>query len=198
MPVRVKPKEKEPPKEKKPAVASSKSSLTNLVKRPTVDNKAIQLAQAKRDQEARDAARDARELKAQRDRILSDVDGAIGGATSRLSKSGVAISPGQDFGGAAAAAAGQYGDSLKAIYDAKWTLKSDAYDDDTAASVRVIVRRDGSVVSATMTKPSGNAGFDRSVRAVLNDVTRVLPFPTEMKDSEREFTWRFVRRTRAG
>jgi hypothetical protein len=33
---------------------------------------------------------------------------------------------------------------------------------------------------------------------VLNNVTRVQPFPPEMKESERVFTWRFEKRTRAG
>ena len=115
---------------------------------------------------------------------------------STANRPGVVTSPGIDTSGGAASA--DYGDGLKTIYDASWVLNTDSYDDEAVAGVRVVVRRDGSIVSASLTRPSGNAAFDSSVKATLNKVKRVNAFPPEMKDAEREFTWKFVRRTRTG
>lgn len=132
----------------------------------------------------------------QRTKIASDVTGTLAGVGKNLSRSTVVTSIGTDTSGGAIS--GRYGDGLKAIYDRNWVLNNDLYDDETVASVSVVVRRDGSVKSATMTRSSGNAAFDRSVRAALNNVKTVQPFPPEMKDAEREFTWKFERKTRIG
>src|ERR1043166_1652985 len=169
---------------------------TTVIKRPNsnaVDKAAMQLAQAQRERDARAA----REAKAQHDRAISEITGVINNVGSGLSRSTV-TSPGIGDGTASGVATGRYGDALKAIYDAKWVLNTDLYNDEPATTVKVVVRRDGTVVSAVITKPSGNASFDRSVRATLNAVTRVLPFPPDMKELEQEFTWRFERKTRVG
>jgi colicin import membrane protein len=166
---------------------------TTVIRRSNVvDKAAIQLAQAQREK----IAREAREAQARRNQAISDINIIISGVNNGVSRSSVVSSIGTDSSGGVAS--GRYGDGLKAIYDSKWILNADAYDDETAASVKVRVRRDGSVVSAIVTKPSGNAAFDRSVRAALNAVQTVLPFPSEMKDTEREFTWKFERKTRVG
>jgi TolA protein len=178
---------------------------TTVVRRSNVvDQTAMKLAQARRDaalkaeraaQAPAQAAENARRLDA-----INAVNRIVGSAGDGSSNTRVANTTaiGNGTGAGSGMATGRYGDGLKAIYDSRWVLPTDAYDDEAVAQVRVTVRRDGTVVSSAITKPSGNASFDRSVRAVLNNVTRVLPFPPEMKDAERVFTWRFEKRTRLG
>lgn len=191
-------KEKDEPKPK---------SLVNtqVVRRSNVvDQAAMKLAQARQDaalkaQRAAQAAAQAAE-NARRQDAINDVNRIVGSAGDGSSNTRVANTTaiGNGTGLGSGAASGRYGDGLKALYDSKWILNADAYDEETSASVRVVVRRDGTIVSSTITKSSGNAAFDRSVRSALNGVARALPFPPDMKDTERAFTWRFERKTRAG
>jgi colicin import membrane protein len=187
-------KEKDEPKPK------SLVNTTVVRRSNVVDQTAMKLAQARRDAalkaeraaQAADAAR--------RNDAINAVNKIVGSAGDSSSNTRVASTTaiGNGTGAGSGMATGRYGDGLKAIYDSRWVLPTDAYDDEAVAQVRVTVRRDGTVVSSSITKPSGNASFDRSVRAVLNNVTRVLPFPPEMKEAERVFTWRFEKRTRLG
>ena len=178
---------------------------TTVVRRSNVvDQTAMKLAQNRRDQQARAerAAQAAAQAAAaaERDYAINAVNrivGSIGdGSSNTRVVSTTAI--GNGTGAGSGAASGRYGDGLKSLYDSKWILNADAYNEETSASVRVVVRRDGTVVSSAITKSSGNAAFDRSVSSALNGVTRALPFPPDMKDAERAFTWKFERKTRAG
>jgi colicin import membrane protein len=190
LPVPIKTEKKET---KKDLTKPSPLVNTKPIKRSNVvDKAAMQLAQAQREREARAA----REAQALRDQVISEFNNVARGAGKGLSRSLVSTSIGNDSSGGIAS--GRYGDGLKALYDSKWILNADMYNDETAATVKVTVRRDGSVLSATIIKSSGNAAFDRSVRAALNGVSRALPFPADMKDSEQEFTWKFERKTRVG
>ncbi len=190
---------KDTPKPKPPLVNTTVVRRSNVV-----DQAAMKLAQNRRDQQLRaeraaQAAAQAAAAAARNDAIsaVNRIVGSMGdGSSNTRVVSTTAI--GNGTGAGSGAASGRYGDGLKAIYDSKWILPTDAFSDEASASVRVTVRRDGSVVSSTITKPSGNTSFDRSVRAVLDNVTRVQPFPPEMKELERVFTWRFEKRTRAG
>lgn len=188
---------KEQPKTNAPSSLVSKtirhSELVDPVTKRLADAKRQSDLRAAQAAKAADAARRAEAMAA----VDSNVKGGNGTGLASNSRV-VSPNPGGGIGGGEGVASGRYGDGLKAIYDSKWILPSDAFDDEASASVRVTVRRDGSVVSSAITKPSGNTSFDRSVKAVLNNVTRVLPFPPEMKESERVFTWRFEKRTRAG
>lgn len=179
---------------------AKKSPLVNttVVRRSNVvDQTAMKLAAAQRERDARLARAAQAAAQAQRDAALAEMHDIVRGTGTGLGNSRVA-SPNSIGGGGDGVASGRYGDGLKAIYDSKWVLNADAFDDEASATVRVTVKRDGTVVSSSITKPSGNTSFDRSVRTVLNNVTRVPPFTPDMKDSERVFTWRFEKRTKAG
>jgi TonB family protein len=191
-------------KEKDESIRKPLINTTVVRRSNVVDQTAMKLAQARQDaalkaqraaQAAAQAAENARRLDA-----INAVNRIVGSAGDGSSNTRVANTTaiGNGTGAGSGMATGRYGDGLKAIYDSRWVLPADAYDDEAVAQVRVTVRRDGTVISSTITKPSGNASFDRSVRAVLNSVTRVLPFPPEMKEAERVFTWRFEKRTRLG
>ena len=191
LPVPVKTEKKET---KEPIKPKSLVSTTVVKRSNVVDKAAMRLAQLQREKDAREA----REAQERRNQAISDIKGILSDVNSGVSRSTVVSPGGVGSSGGGGAAAGRYGDGLKAIYDSKWILNADMYNDETATTVKVTVRRDGTVVSAVVTKSSGNTAFDRSVRSALNAVSRVQPFPSKMKDSEQEFTWRFERRTRVG
>lgn len=184
---------KDTPKAKSPLVNTTVVRRSNVV-----DQTAVKLAAAQRERDLRAARAAQAAAQAQRDAAIAEMNDILRGNGTGLGNSRVASPNSIGGGGGEGVASGRYGDGLKAIYDSKWILNADAYDDEASATVRVTIRRDGTVLSSSITKPSGNASFDRSVRAVLNNVTRVQPFPTEMKEPERVFTWRFEKRTRAG
>ena len=180
---------------------AKKSPLVNttVVRRSNVvDQTAIKLAAAQRERDSRLARAAQAAAQAQRDAALAEMHDIVRGTGTGLGNSRVASPNSIGGGGGDGVASGRYGDGLKAIYDSKWVLNADAFDDEASATVRVTVKRDGTVVSSSITKTSGNTSFDRSVRTVLNNVTRVPPFTPDMKDSERVFTWRFEKRTKAG
>jgi colicin import membrane protein len=176
---------------------ATKSSLL------TPARKTNELAKLQREKEAKAAQEADRKYKQelakwseQRGQALAAAKEAVGGVREGLSKSGVATPVGTSLSGGTVV--GSYGERLKAVYDARWTLGHDLADDESAASVSVVVARDGTVKSHRIIKPSGNSAFDRSVRQVLETVRSAPPFPSEMKDAEREFTWKFERKLRAG
>ena len=188
---------KEVPKTNSPSPLISKTIRRDELVDPVA--KRIAEAQRKKDLQMAQAVKAAED--ARRADAISAINSIVkgGNGTGLASNTRVTtLTPGGGIGGGDGVASGRYGDGLKAIYDSKWVLPTDAFDDEASASVRVTVKRDGTVVSSAITKPSGNTSFDRSVKAVLNNVTRVLPFPPEMKEPERVFTWRFEKRTRAG
>ena len=188
-----------------PGLCPSCQKLAVLVERQSrvrrsnvVDQIAMRRLREQRERDLREdrMLRDAENKR--RNETISAIDSIVGGTGTGLGHSRVVSPNSIGGGGGDGVASGRYGDGLKAIYDSKWILNADAFDDEASATVRVTVRRDGTVVSSTITKPSGNASFDRSVRSVLNNVTRVPPFTPDMKDTERVFTWRFEKRTKAG
>lgn len=186
---------KETSKPKSPLVNTTVVRRSNVV-----DQTAMKLAQARRDQQLRAERAAQAAAAAERNDAINAVNRIVGsmgdGSSNTRVVSTTAI--GNGTGAGSGAASGRYGDGLKALYDSKWILNADAYSEETSASVRVVVRRDGTIISSSITKSSGNASFDRTVSSALNGVSRALPFPPDMKDMERAFTWKFERKTRAG
>ena len=200
LPVAVKkPNDKKDKEAAKDAPKTSPLVNTKVVRRSNVvDQTAMKMAAAAAAAQRERDLRATRAAQAQRDAALAEFNDIVKGNGTGLGNSRIASPNSIGGGGGDGIASGRYGDGLKAIYDSKWILNADAFDDEASATVRVTVRRDGTVLSSSITKPSGNASFDRSVRTVLNNVTRVPPFTPDMKDPERVFTWRFEKRTKAG
>lgn len=154
-------------------------------------------ARAKREQAAA-AARARREAEAQRlaDLQRRRVEGVLGSLENNLS-SGTSVSvPGT--GGATYAS---YTSFVDFIYRRAWAPLKPRETGDRSASViaRVIIARDGSVISDTITKRSGNAALDRSVRAALDRVRTIgRPFPEGATDLQREFEIEFNLESRGG
>ena len=147
-------------------------------------------ARAKREQAAA-AARARRQAEARRlaDLQRSRVEGVLGSLENNLS-SGTSVSvPGT--GGATYAS---YTSFVDFIYRRAWAPLKPRETGDRSASViaRVIIARDGSVISDTITKRSGNAALDKSVQAALDSVRTIgRPFPEGATDSQREFEIEF-------
>jgi protein TonB len=84
-----------------------------------------------------------------------------------------------------------YNQSVLSIYDAAWISPEGMATDEAVVKVRVTISRDGTVVSAEITEPSGDSKVDRSVQQTLNRVQRVRPFPEGAKDEQRTIEFNF-------
>jgi TonB family protein len=178
----VKPPDKLPsddlkPVEKKTAKSPERKIQINtqLVARVSPRDAAAAAAQA----EARAAARE-QQRRAQAVRTaLRDLKGGFTSATV------------VDAPGSGSAAYANYRDVVGSIYYAAWTPPDDAANDDAITRVSVTVASDGTVVSARIITPSGDAGVDNSIQRALDRVTFIAPFPEGATEKERTFIIKF-------
>lgn len=84
-----------------------------------------------------------------------------------------------------------YRDIIASKYYNAWSAPADLDDATPVVTASVTIARDGSVVTARVTKPSGNAAMDRSIAKVLETVTFIEPFPASFKDAQRTVTIKF-------
>jgi colicin import membrane protein len=158
-------------KTKKPEIS------TKLVTRTQRDTKAEAKAQA--DAQAREdaqAATDARRrLARQIGRMAEHLGGEVSGATTIELK-------GPGGGGVPYA---NFLQAVKSVYERAWLLPDGVTDEDATVAVSVTIARDGTVVSARITRSSGNAAVDRSVQATLDRVKYAAPLPDDAKENER-------------
>jgi TonB family protein len=89
-----------------------------------------------------------------------------------------------------------YGQIVKSIYDQSWTSPDDLASADENVKVHIVITRDGTVISASITDPSGDAKLDASVRKVLDRITFIKPFPDDSKDKERAYDINFNPKTK--
>lgn len=82
-------------------------------------------------------------------------------------------------------------DAVKSAYVRAWLVPDGVTDDSATALASVTIARDGSVVSASITRSSGNALVDASVQAVLKRVRYAAPLPDEAKENQRTVTITF-------
>ena len=113
------------------------------------------------------------------------VNRAVTGLQQNLSSTTSVSVPGT--GGATYASYKSYVDL---VYRSAWApLKPREVNDRTASVlVRVVIARDGKVLSRSVRKTSGDAALDRSVQAAINRVDTIgRPFPEGSRDAQREF-----------
>ncbi|HXI68988.1 MAG TPA: TonB family protein [Verrucomicrobiae bacterium] len=96
-----------------------------------------------------------------------------------------------DMPGNSSAAAANYAQVVKSVYEQAWTPPDDTSSDDADIKVRVTIASDGSVISAKIISPSGDAKVDRSVRSTLERVQFIAPFPSGTSDKERTYIINF-------
>ncbi|HXG48949.1 MAG TPA: TonB family protein [Methylomirabilota bacterium] len=122
---------------------------------------------------------------------------ALGGASRSLRegfKDGTAV----EVPGPGGIAYANYAAFVREAYDNAWIVSPSLTDVDAVAVVRVIIRRDGRVVSATIQRRSGSNALDRSVQQALDRVKFVAPFPEGTTDDQREFIIDFNLKTKRG
>lgn len=93
--------------------------------------------------------------------------------------------------GNSSAAAANYAQVVKSIYEQAWTPPDETSSDDANVKVRVTIASDGRVISAEVIAPSGDASVDRSVQNTLDRVTDIEPFPAGSTDTERTYIINF-------
>ncbi len=84
-----------------------------------------------------------------------------------------------------------YRDLIASIYYNAWSASADLDDNTPVVIARVTIARSGNVISARITRPSGNAAMDRSIENVLQTVTFIEPFPAGSQEQERTVTIKF-------
>ena len=84
-----------------------------------------------------------------------------------------------------------YADLIWAKYYREWQRPEDR-PVRSPVKVEITVTRDGRIISANITSPSGDAALDKSVRQVLDRVRTLPPFPEGAKDAQRTFNIQFI------
>ena len=161
-------------KPRRPDVSTTPVKRTNpkltAKQTPEVDPRIQQLADARR--------RAANQLKRAADSIREDASPATTIEDSR----------GPGGGGPSYA---NYAAWVKTKYDNAWIAPEDAASDEAVAKVSVTIASDGTVMSASITRPSGDSQVDKSVRAALDRVTFIAPFPHGAKEKQRTYIINF-------
>lgn len=84
-----------------------------------------------------------------------------------------------------------FNQSLISIYMRAWLIPSEAADESGKVVATITLSRDGTVISARVSQPSGNAELDKSVQRALDKVSFVAPFPETTKDAQKTFKLEF-------
>jgi TonB family protein len=88
-------------------------------------------------------------------------------------------------------AAANYAQVVKSVYEQAWTPPDETASADANVKVRVTIGSDGTVISAHVIGPSGDASVDASVRNTLDRVQFIAPFPAGSADTERTYIINF-------
>ncbi len=85
-----------------------------------------------------------------------------------------------------------YGAYVRTIYDRAWHEPVSTTSARPVVRARVVIARDGRVLSAKILQGSGDPGLDRTVRDALNRVKNIgRPFPKSTRDRQRTFILNF-------
>ncbi len=127
----------------------------------------------------READRRDREIRRRFAAGIASAASAAGQSSSR----GVAIELNGPGGGGVAYA--NFNQAVKSAYDRAWHLPDSVTDEGATVEATIVIARDGTVISARISKPSGNSGLDASVRRTLDRVKWAAPLPASEKQDQR-------------
>jgi len=124
--------------------------------------------------------------------IENSLDSSLGNLASsvRTSGAGKTIVDVPGVGGGGEVSAG-YSAVVKSIYYQRWIAPENGSSRSALPEARIVVSRDGTVISAELVSPSGETTLDKSVIRVLNVVTHLPPFPASMHEDQISFRMRF-------
>jgi periplasmic protein TonB len=134
--------------------------------------------------DARAAEKRARD-EARRQQAASAIGQAVRGIEGGLSGSTTIELKGPGGGGLPYA---NWKQAVKSVYDRAWLLPVGVAADAATAAATVTIARDGEVISAKLTRFSGNGDVDQSVQATLDRVRFAAPLPDDAKENERTIT----------
>ena len=95
-----------------------------------------------------------------------------------------------DMPGNSSVAYANYATVVKSVYEQAWILPNDV-SDGANTKVSVTIASDGTVISARIIIPSGDAGLDASVQRTLERVKSIAPFPEGATEKERTYIINF-------
>ena len=75
-----------------------------------------------------------------------------------------------DMPGNSSVAYANYASAVRSVYDEAWTLPDDITNDEEITKASVTIASDGTVISASIITPSGDANVDASVQRALERV----------------------------
>lgn len=84
-----------------------------------------------------------------------------------------------------------YAQLVKSRYTIAWNPPDGIEDENATAKVSITILRDGTVISARITRSSGSQAMDRSIQSTLDRVTFIAPFPAGSSDSQRTYIINF-------
>ena len=88
---------------------------------------------------------------------------------------------------------------VKSVYQRAWIVPDGITDENATVAASVTIARDGTVVSSRITRSSGSAAVDQSVRVTLERVKWAAPLPDDAKENQRTVSINFnVATKRAG
>lgn len=170
-------------KPKKPKV-----NLDSRVKRTIKTGKAT--ASDSSDDSPAEAAKAAQATAAARAAKLAAAIGTINSKASGGTTIGIPGPGGPAYAG--------YGIYLKDLYEKTWIPPVAARDNEPIVEAEVVISRNGKVISAKITKKSGNNSLDASVQSTLNRIRQVRPLPDGTPDAQRTFKINFNLSTKQG
>lgn len=171
---------KAPPKKTASTPAPPKKSQTKV-------NTTVVIRNA--DQNAKQKAADLKATEDAAKKLRDTISQTAKNLRNGLSESvSVEVTSGPGGGGPSVA---NWAQVVHGIYDRAWIEPSNATDGRTTAKATITIAKDGSVVSASLTSPSGNAALDQSIRTVLDRVREVPAFPAGAREERRTITIKF-------
>ena len=76
-------------------------------------------------------------------------------------------------------------EAVKSRYEHAWVVPDGITDNNPTVSTSITIARDGTVISARITRSSGDPGVDRSVRVTLERVKWAAPLPDDAREDQR-------------
>lgn len=180
-----------PPDERSLVPAAEKKKRVFELKRVVRNADTKTEAKKRAETQAREraaAVADERAARQAHDRLAREFANAAN-ALGNLSSGGVAIRLHGPGGGGVPYA--NFWQAVMSAYDRAWQLPDGITDNGTTAMATVTIARDGTVVSARISQPSGNAALDASVRRALDRVKYAAPLPDSARENQRTITINF-------
>jgi TonB family protein len=141
-------------------------------------------AAKKREKEEADRRTRQEATEAWNKQLVKSIGSIKGGLSSGVSMEGVVGGKGSGTGTGGASYA-NWAQFVISLYDNNFVAPDNVTDSSLSTRVKIVVSRDGRIVSDTIVKRSGNAALDRAVSTTLERIRSVPRFPDGATDERR-------------